>query len=77
MVTNRYIREAVRCTYYTIEYAKSNNLSGALLLIIGISKVFNNWRNRFLTPFGKVTVIKTLTLPKITHLALVTPDLDI
>ena len=44
--------------------------------MIEISKPLNNWKNRYLSPFGKITVIKTLALPKITHIALVTPELD-
>ena len=44
--------------------------------MIEISKLLNNWKNRYLSPFGKITVIKTLALPKITHIALVTPELD-
>ena len=41
-----------------------------------IKKVLNLWRYRNLTPFGKITVIKTLALPKITHIALILPELN-
>ena len=39
--------------------------------MIEISKPLNNWKNRYLSPFGKITVIKTIALPKITHIVLV------
>lgn len=32
------------------------------------------WRRRFLTPLGKITVIKSLLLPKITHLLMALPN---
>ena len=32
------------------------------------------WRMRFLTPLGKITVIKSLILPKITHLLIALPN---
>lgn len=32
------------------------------------------WRRRFLTPLGKITVIKSLMLPKITHLLMALPN---
>ena len=32
------------------------------------------WRRRFLTPLGKITVIKSLILPKITHLLIALPN---
>ena len=86
---NLYNKEINICNDIGIRWTRNFKLLGITLnsnleinqehidsYIIGISKVLNNWRNRFLTPFGKVTVIKTLALPKITHLALVTPDLD-
>ena len=41
-----------------------------------IKQVFNSWMNRTLTVYGKSVVIKTLALPKLTHLALVLPNLD-
>ena len=44
--------------------------------ITDISKLLNNWRNRYLSPYGKITVIKSIALPKITHIALITPELD-
>ena len=30
--------------------------------------LLERWKRRPLTPFGKVTVIKTLALPKVTHM---------
>ena len=41
-----------------------------------IKKLLNCWVNRTLTVYGKITVIKTLALPKLSHLALVIPDLE-
>ena len=41
-----------------------------------IKKVFNSWFNRSLTVYGRAVVIKTIALPKLTHLALVLPNLD-
>ncbi|HBI39496.1 MAG TPA: hypothetical protein DDY16_00910, partial [Tenacibaculum sp.] len=38
-----------------------------------IRKLLNNWRYRYLTPYGKITVIKSLALSKITHLSIVLP----
>ena len=32
------------------------------------------WLRRLLTPLGKMTVIKSLILPKITHLLMALPD---
>ena len=39
-------------------------------------KVLNAWSGRNLTPFGKITVIKSLVLSKITHLLLNLLDPD-
>ena len=41
-----------------------------------IEKLLNCWINRTLTVYGKLTVIKTLALSKLSHLALVLPNLD-
>lgn len=41
-----------------------------------IRKLLNCWSRRNLTPYGKITVIKTLALSKITHLFLNLPDPD-
>ena len=40
-----------------------------------VKKELNSWRHRFLTVFGKITVIKTLCIPKFTHIATVIPNL--
>ena len=32
-----------------------------------------NWKSRFLTPFGRITLIKTLFLPKLIHLIMLLP----
>ena len=36
--------------------------------------MLSNWSYRYLTPFGKVTVIKSLGLSKLSHVALVIPN---
>lgn len=42
--------------------------------IIQMKASLKQWRRRFLTPLGKITVIKSLILPKITHLLMALPD---
>ena len=44
--------------------------------IIKIDKMLSNWSYRYMTPFGKITVIKSLGLSKLSHIALVLPDLN-
>lgn len=39
-----------------------------------IRTTLNIWKSRFLSPYGKITVIKTLVFPKLTHLMLVLPN---
>ena len=39
-----------------------------------IDKMLSNWSYRYLTPFGKVTIVKTLGLSKLSHVALVSPN---
>ena len=39
-----------------------------------IKKLLNNWRYRYLTPFGKICIIKSLALSKLTHLSLILPE---
>ena len=39
-----------------------------------IEKTLKTWGKRFLTPFGKITVIKTLALSKLTYLFMNLPD---
>ena len=41
-----------------------------------INKLFNCWLYRHLTPFGKITIIKSLALAKLSHLAMVCPLTD-
>ena len=41
-----------------------------------INKMLNCWINRTLTVYGKITVIKTMALSKLSHLVLVLPELD-
>ena len=42
--------------------------------IQAVEKLLSNWSYRYLTPFGKVTVIKSLGLSKLSQLALVVPN---
>ena len=37
--------------------------------------VANSWRNRYVSVYGEVCVVKTLMLPKLTHIATVLPTL--
>lgn len=39
-----------------------------------MKKIFLNWSKRILTPLGRITVIKSLALPKINHLILSIPN---
>ena len=39
-----------------------------------IQKLLSSWSKRMLTPYGKITVIKSLALSKITHLILALPS---
>ena len=39
-----------------------------------IEKMLSCWFYRYLTPYGKVTIIKTLALSKLSHVALVVPN---
>ena len=39
-----------------------------------IEKILKTWDKRFLTPFGKITIIKTLALSKLTYLFMNLPD---
>ena len=41
-----------------------------------IGKLLNSWRYRHLTPYGKIVVIKSLALSKLSHIAMVVPDLS-
>ena len=42
-----------------------------------VKKELSSWRHRFLTVFGKITVIKTMCIPKFTHIATVIPNLSL
>ena len=42
--------------------------------INNIEKLFKNWSLRYLSPFGKITVVKSLGLSKLSHIALVVPN---
>ena len=40
-----------------------------------VKKLFNSWKYRYLSPYGKIVVIKTLALSKLSNVAMVVPDL--
>ena len=42
-----------------------------------VRKEINSWKYRFLTIYGKVTVIKNLCIPKINHIVAVIPNFSI
>ena len=42
--------------------------------IVEIKKILNHWNNRYLTPIGKITIIKTFILSKLNHLLLSLPN---
>ena len=44
--------------------------------IENIEETINNWKYRYLSPYGKNCISKTLLLPKLTHLALSLPCLN-
>ena len=41
-----------------------------------IDQLINNWTNRFLTPVGRITVVKSLIIPKIIHILTSLPDMS-
>ena len=42
-----------------------------------VKKELSSWKHRFLTIFGKIAVIKTMCLPKFTHIATVIASLSL
>ena len=44
--------------------------------LANLKKILSSWAYRYMTPFGKITIIKTLGLSIFSHLALVLPDTD-
>ena len=42
--------------------------------LLEIRKIINQWKLRKLTPIGRITVIKTLIIPKLNHLILTLPN---
>ena len=42
--------------------------------IESVRQEINSWKYHFLTIFGKVTVIKTMCIPKLNHIAVVVPN---
>merc|ERR1711895_124381 len=47
------------------------------LALEAVRKEINSWKYRFLTIYGKVTVIKSLCIPKINHIITVVPSFSI
>ena len=45
------------------------------LRINEIENTIARWEYRFLSPLGRACVVKTLLIPKITHIALILPSL--
>ena len=41
-----------------------------------VEKLLNSWRYRHLSPYGKIVIIKTLALSKLSHVAIVVPNLS-
>ena len=41
-----------------------------------VKKLLKNWRYRYLTPYGKIVILKSLALSKLTHLSLILPELS-
>ena len=75
------------CADLTLKWAKSFTLLGINFdnflenmqnnfdeKISKIEKLLSSWSYRHLTPFGKVTIVKSLGLSKISHIALVIPN---
>ena len=44
--------------------------------IEAIDKLLNSWYYRYLTPYGKITVIKSLALSKLSHLVPIIPSIS-
>ena len=42
-----------------------------------VKNEISSWKHRYLTLFGKLTVIKTMCLPKFSHIAAVIPSLSL
>merc|ERR1711895_79056 len=47
------------------------------LALEAVRKEINSWKYRFLTIYGKVTLIKSLCIPKINHIVTVVPSFSI
>ena len=46
------------------------------LKLLDIDKTVDNWKYRFLSPYGSICVAKTLLLSKLSHLAIILPNLS-
>ena len=65
------MREKFTLLGVNFDNALENMEDNFLAKICNIENVLSNWTYRYLTPFGKITIIKTLGLSKLSHTALV------
>ena len=68
-------------TFKVLGVVFSTNVHGIVLnnyenKLKEMENILNAWSRRNVTPFGKITVIKTLVLSKVTHLVMNLPDSD-
>ena len=56
------------------EFTLSKMLVNYDKAIESVRKELSSWKHRYLTIFGKITVIKTLCLPKLNHIVSVVPN---
>ena len=60
---------------FNVDLSKINNINYKEK-INSINKLIKMWKRRYLTPLGKITVIKTLLLPILNHLFISLPNPD-
>ena len=83
----KYDTEEILCPELGLKWVKSFSLLGIEFdnnlenmntnfneKIEKMEEIFNSWNYRYLTPFGKVTVIKSLGLSKLSHIAIILPN---
>ena len=51
-----------------------SNIEGKIKEMVA---VMEDWKHRFLSPIGRCTVVKTLVLAKLNHLAFVVPKISV
>ena len=52
----------------------ANGIQKSSTKLTEIKEIINRWNKRYLTPLGKIAIIKTFLLSKLNHLFLVLPD---